>query len=147
MSINYRDSRIEREHAVVGKTLAQSRDYDLSGLYPVVDKGRDVITGVVGAADPIADLGYYYDEGKECWYALDTLLDYGNPVRAEDALVYLTQRAYVDNAGSEVVYHAAGVDSKGRKYLITWGVIDACADGDESNACDWDNPVSVELID
>ncbi len=74
--------------------------------------------------------------------------------------IYLQQQAYCLNDG---VYAACGKDVAGNVYEIRWNTTiawdDACEafkKGDEtqesfveeeSNACDWDNPYSIELIE
>ena len=74
--------------------------------------------------------------------------------------IYLTQQAYVSDDGQ--TYRSRGVDIDDNGYRITWinlyadhrcGHDGNCAvEGcngwceDESNACDWDNPLSVELL-
>ena len=72
--------------------------------------------------------------------------------------IELTQEAYCNNAGQ---YLASGVDDKGNKYLVEWattaawdqaqedakgGEITSFAE-DESNACDWLDPVNVKLVE
>jgi hypothetical protein len=63
-----------------------------------------------------------------------------------------------------VRYYAPAIGDDGRMYLITWQtvagwkdhisgsdgqcVVDGCGGdwcADESNACDWDNPIAVEV--
>jgi RecJ-like exonuclease len=86
----------------------------------------------------------------------------------------LQQDAYVDNYGTdgEIRYYAAAKDAQGNEYMVTWGTSEdwnnaseewknICKEyepksapeyecpailQDESNACDWDNPINVELI-
>ncbi len=141
----HHDSRIQTDHVVVGKTLLESRQFNLFCLYPVVKTGTEIITGVICCDEQIRDLGYYFDDVREAWINLDSCLDNGQPVSGEDgATVYLTQPAYQAPRDNGEVYLANGVDNRGRRYLITWE-ISACDDDDE--ACDWDNPVSVDLID
>lgn len=86
--------------------------------------------------------------------------DYGT-VTFNGKVFALTQDAYFDNYGTDggVRYYASAVDTDGNKYLVAWGTtekwneaqqeykvtgeVNGCIE-DESNACDWDNPVSVE---
>ena len=62
----------------------------------------------------------------------------------------LTQEAYADNFGTDggVRYYAGAVDTDGNEHQVTWGLKISIEDyknlEDESNACDWDNPISVE---
>ncbi len=70
----------------------------------------------------------------------------------------LTQEAYCNNAGQ---YLAAGKDDAGNTYLVEWETTKAWDDAqeaarngdcsawaeDESNACDWDDPIDVRLIE
>ena len=75
----------------------------------------------------------------------------------------LTQQAFADNLGSGVGYYAQAIDEKGATYWVVWETTQAWADAndrhyaaliagadpdcrDESNACDWSNPLSVALI-
>ena len=76
--------------------------------------------------------------------------------------ITLTEDASADNyrADGRVQYTAMGTDAAGNRYYITWDTTDEWNEAqdewvateedqsylqDESNACDWDNPVSVEL--
>ena len=69
-----------------------------------------------------------------------------------DGVVYaLCQQAYIDNYGTDggVRYYATAIDADGNKYKVTWETIeydDGHVSDDESDACDWDNPISVDLI-
>ena len=63
----------------------------------------------------------------------------------------LCQQAYCDNYGTDnqVRYHATAIDIDGNQYKVTWETIEFdCGElpEDESDACDWDNPISVDLI-
>ena len=81
----------------------------------------------------------------------------------------LTQQALADNLGSGVGYYAHAIDEKGATYKIVWETtqawdgandryyaalidcttadpVDAGLLDDESNACDWSNPLFVTLI-
>ena len=72
--------------------------------------------------------------------------------------IYLTQDSYCFSYG---VYAAAGKDVAGNVYDVRWNTTlawdDACEAAkngditgfaeDDSNACDWDSPYSVELIE
>lgn len=75
-------------------------------------------------------------------------------VEFEGKTYTLTQEAYVGTYATK--YHAAAVDDEGNKYTITWETteewdnarkIDLSYCEDESDACDWDNPVNVELVE
>lgn len=83
----------------------------------------------------------------------------------------ITQDAYIDGTNETILYRAHGVDADGNAVRVTWGVTeqwqtdeDLLRDGnddsgivqddhkdalarlnDESNACDWDNPIAVEV--
>jgi len=70
--------------------------------------------------------------------------------------LYLTQQAYSCNgANGSIVYRADAIDCYGNDYRIMWepfpewiaalAVNDAWCD-DESNACDWAHPESVEQV-
>lgn len=52
-----------------------------------------------------------------------------------------TQDPYVSGDGETYTAHA--LDAANNEYRITWAVIDS-ETTDESEACDWDNPYSVE---
>lgn len=67
----------------------------------------------------------------------------------------LTQQAYsVNDCSSEFGYNYQANakketewdDTEADEYVVTWETVDACKDGDESSACDWENPVSVDKI-
>lgn len=80
--------------------------------------------------------------------------------------ITLTEEAEAANYGTDgrVNYTATGKDADGNRYLITWVTTaewnEANDEGideetmmpnnsycqDESNACDWDNPISVEAM-
>ena len=64
----------------------------------------------------------------------------------------LTQQAYsVNDCSSEFGYNyqanakkeSEWDDEGADEYIVMWETIDECEDGDESNACDWDNPINV----
>ena len=81
--------------------------------------------------------------------------------------IALTQQAYVENYGAGVCYYAAGIDQQGNVYQVAWDTTQAWDDAqeayhtalrngdnpdagmldDESNACDWDEPLSIRLIE
>ncbi|MFU1797664.1 hypothetical protein ACM1RC_27620 [Paenibacillus azoreducens] len=54
-----------------------------------------------------------------------------------------TQDPYISDDGSQYIAHA--VDDRDDEYIITWEVINY-ETMDESEACDWDNPVGVTLV-
>ena len=56
----------------------------------------------------------------------------------------LTQDAYYSN-GSDNEYQAQATDKLGNEYMIYWTII-GDENAEESDMCDWDNPVRVELI-
>lgn len=67
----------------------------------------------------------------------------------------LTQQAYsVNDRSAEFGYsyqanakkESEWDDEDADEYIVTWETVDECEDGDESSACDWENPVSVEKI-
>ena len=73
-------------------------------------------------------------------------VDYGT-VNFEGKELTVTQAAYVNNDGTE--YHATAVDTEGKKYIVTWKTTEGWNNGevdteDESNACNWDNPIEVK---
>ncbi len=69
--------------------------------------------------------------------------------------IRLTDAAYPNNYGTEggVRYYAPGVDDDGVKHLVVWDTTDAWdsrdadCDGDESEACDWGDPVEIRETD
>jgi len=85
-------------------------------------------------------------------------------VTMDGLTVVLTQQAYVCNYGTagEVQYKASAIDTSGNIYIVTWATTDGWADHkcgsdgncvvagcggwceDEGNACDWDNPLSIQ---
>lgn len=60
----------------------------------------------------------------------------------------LTQQAYVDGpANGTPYYKASAVDQKGNEYEVTWEVVENWEQvEDESEMCDWDNPVEVVAL-
>jgi len=80
-------------------------------------------------------------------------------VTMDGLTVALIQQAY-DSGG--VQYKASAIDTSGNIYIVTWATIDGWDDHkcgedgncvvadcngwceDESNACDWDNPISIQ---
>ena len=58
----------------------------------------------------------------------------------------LTQQAYIDGpADGTPVYKATAVDQEGNEYEVEWEVRENWEEiEDESDMCDWENPVSVE---
>lgn len=54
-----------------------------------------------------------------------------------------TQDPYVSDDGN--TYKAHALDAKGNEYLITWEVINA-ETTDESEACDWEEPIDIKSI-
>jgi hypothetical protein len=71
--------------------------------------------------------------------------DYGT-VTFEGKVYTLTQYAYIDNYRDDVCYYAHAIDDEGEDYKIRWDILDSfdsLNDEDESNACDWQNPVAV----
>lgn len=53
------------------------------------------------------------------------------------------QDPYVSDDGSQ--YKALAVDALDNEHIVCWQVIDSGAT-DESESCDWDNPVSVTPV-
>ena len=91
---------------------------------------------------------------------------YGTVTTDAGVVITLTQHAYARNHGTDggVVYIATGIDAAGNVYEVTWlttadwdqwqvdyaesGYTDMPAGADdESNACDWDCPASIKLIE
>ncbi|MDW0112195.1 hypothetical protein QT711_03295 [Sporosarcina saromensis] len=67
----------------------------------------------------------------------------------------LTQEAYLTGTHGNPYYEASGIDADGNEVTVTWEIKDHWLDKDgilnglledESEACDWDNPMSVECI-
>lgn len=74
-------------------------------------------------------------------------------VNFEGKEITLTQDAYLDGTHAAPHYQAAGVDAAGNEVIVKWEILehwlneDGSLNGeleDESDACDWDNPVEVE---
>lgn len=65
----------------------------------------------------------------------------------ENRTYTLTDNAVFDNTydhNGDALYHAYAVDEAGKDYLIKWLKIEEpCAEDDDSNCCDWENPTSV----
>ena len=61
----------------------------------------------------------------------------------------LTQDAWVDGVqGRESYYKAAAEDAEGNEYMVYWNITHPDFNNleDESEACDWDNPIDVAKI-
>ncbi|MDW0113751.1 hypothetical protein QT711_11185 [Sporosarcina saromensis] len=67
----------------------------------------------------------------------------------------LTQEAYLTGTHESPYYEATGIEADGNEVTVTWKIKEHWLndDGelnglleDESEACDWDNPMSVERI-
>lgn len=65
----------------------------------------------------------------------------------------LTQQAYITGTHENPYYEASAIDSEGNEVTVTWDIKehwlneDGALNGlleDEGEACDWDNPVSVD---
>lgn len=74
-------------------------------------------------------------------------------VNFEGKKITLTQDAYLDGTHEAPHYQAAGVDAAGNEVIVKWEIFehwlneDGSLNGeleDETDACDWDNPVEVE---
>jgi len=66
-------------------------------------------------------------------------------VKHGDLTLALTQQAYAAYAGD--AYYASAIDEDGDKYHVTWATLCDLADiDDESEACDWANPINIEAI-
>lgn len=100
---------------------------------------------------------------------MSTEMKYKEAVKFNGIELALTQQALADNLGSGVGYYAQAIDEKGTTYSVVWETTKAWAGAndryyaaliagadpdyidevflnDESNACDWSNPLSVTLI-
>jgi len=73
-------------------------------------------------------------------------------VKFEGKEITLTQDPYLDGTHEDPCYKAAGVDTEGNDVVVKWEIYehwlneDGSLNGeleDESDACDWDNPVDV----
>lgn len=54
-----------------------------------------------------------------------------------------TQNPYVSDDGDQYLAHA--IDENENEFIVTWEVIDH-ETTDESEACDWNNPIGVTLV-
>lgn len=63
------------------------------------------------------------------------------------ANVTLTREAYADNYKDTVRYYSVGVDPQGNEYDVVWELEMSLEEyrelEDESEACDWDNPIII----
>lgn len=67
-------------------------------------------------------------------------------ITAKGIMIELESPAQGDNDGTtSYAYFARGQGSDGKRYAVKWAVLDSYDpnEDDESNACDWDHPVSV----
>lgn len=62
--------------------------------------------------------------------------------------ITLIQDAYADGGIDHTYYTAAAEDADGNQYQVNWTITHPDFESleDESEACDWDNPSSIELI-
>ena len=61
----------------------------------------------------------------------------------------LIQDAYVTGALANPYYTASAIDEQGNEYMVIWDIKDLenyAELEDESNACDWDNPSEIYLL-
>lgn len=61
----------------------------------------------------------------------------------------LIQDAYVTGALNDPYYEASAIDEQGNEYMVIWEILDLenfAELEDESNACDWDNPSEIYLL-
>lgn len=74
-------------------------------------------------------------------------------VEFEGKTYTLTQEAYITESGGVTCYEASGIDEDGNDVTVTWDIKDVWLDEDGQlnglledggEACDWNNPVSVE---
>lgn len=54
-----------------------------------------------------------------------------------------TQDPYINDEGD--AYKAHALDAEGNEYLITWVAVNTETE-DESDTCDWDNPINIKTI-
>lgn len=81
---------------------------------------------------------------------MNNTIDYGT-VHFEGKELTITQAAYCDNYSTDgaVRYYATATDSAGNSYQVAWETTQEWNSGevdteDESNSCDWDNPIEVK---
>ena len=62
---------------------------------------------------------------------------------------YLTQdpAQHQNPRAGEACYLAAAIDDNGNTYRVTWYPYDDFDGDDEGDACDWESPDRIELID
>ncbi|WP_232239208.1 hypothetical protein [Paenibacillus sp. FSL M8-0142] len=62
--------------------------------------------------------------------------------------ITLTQDAYIDGLpGERPIYKAHGTDAQGNEYIVTWNVVDGWENiEDESEMCDWENPIGLMQV-
>jgi predicted DNA-binding protein len=87
----------------------------------------------------------YIEENKEEIKMFETLNETNSTIVTVDGTeLRTTQEPYLNGD----TYTANAVDQYDNKYQITWEIIhpDFNELTDESEACDWDNPVSVEKL-
>lgn len=61
----------------------------------------------------------------------------------------LIQDTYVTGALANPYYTASAIDENGNEYMVVWEIKDLenfAELEDESNACDWDNPSEICLL-
>ncbi len=71
-------------------------------------------------------------------------------VQLKGLQVALSEQASATNYGTEggVRYQAYAVDRADNDYQVIWDTVEDWSiwSEDESNACDWDNPISIERL-
>jgi|GEM_PF-2558253 len=62
--------------------------------------------------------------------------------------ITLTQDPFIDGVvGERPIYKAHGTDDQGNEYIVTWNVVDNWENiEDESEMCDWDNPIGLMQV-
>lgn len=114
--------------------------------------------------DVLVDAGAEFDYQEAREWAIEVLFEElqekNGKCRHDGVDLALAADAVMDNYGTcgEVRYYADAFDRNGAEYRVTWGTTQKWDDRsenpeeyeswleDESNACDWDNPIEVEQI-
>lgn len=133
---------IETNHEIVGRRYSEIGGIDIGSYYPVLGTDRETIIGVY-SADSGTPIGYVLDDSRQAYVKIDPN---NGTVTVKGLLIQLIDPARGDSDGCDgYAYYAHGQGSDGKRYAIKWELLDSYDqnENDESNACDWDHPVSV----
>jgi len=89
----------------------------------------------------------HIDQLKENWWQY--LEKTNGSTFLRNTKVYLTQQAYITGTSECPYYEAHAIDKEGKQYLVQWNLkpgLNLDDIEDESLACNWEKPNSIQLI-